>query len=81
MIGGDYGIEGQALRAASCLKKVMYRSFKDAEAELKGLEERIVGFSGMSIYGCRFGRHLHMGHETDRPSTRSLMLDLPRLFA
>ena len=44
--------------AASCLKKVTYRSFKDAEAELKGLEERIIGFSGMSIYGCRFGRHL-----------------------
>ena len=67
----------QALRAASCLTKATFRSVADAEAAIDALHERVVGFSGMNIYQCRFGRHLHIGHEKNRPSIKSLAWDFP----
>ena len=53
----------QALRTASCLTKTTFRSVAEAEAAIEAVRERVVGFSGMNIYECRFGHHLHIGHE------------------
>ena len=66
-----------SLRATSCLYKATFRTVADAEAAIEEISQRIVGFSGMHIYECRFGRHLHIGHEKNRPSIRSLAWDFP----
>ena len=67
----------QRVRQASCLYKATFRSVADAEAAIEEIDRRVVGFSGMHIYECRFGKHLHIGHEKNRPSIRSLAWDFP----
>ena len=67
----------QKVRAASCLHTATFRRVADAEAAIEAVRDRIVGFSGMSIYECRFGMHLHIGHEKNRPSIDSLAWDFP----
>ena len=67
----------RALRAASCLHKTTFRTVADAEAAIEAVRKRVVGFSGMGIYECRFGKHLHICREKTRPSIASLALDFP----
>ena len=67
----------QTFRAASCLRKKTFRSVGEAEATIEAVRKRVVGFSGMSIYECRFGKHLHICREKTRPSIASLALDFP----
>ena len=66
-----------SLRATSCLYKATFRNVSDADAAIQAISQRVVGASDMHIYECKFGKHLHIGHEKNRPSIRSLAWDFP----